>query len=140
MESTSYWESSRAVPPPDATSVGRDRLRVDGHPRAAAATAIACGLPPTAIVAIVLSVRGSMRVTVPSPLFGDPHRAGADRDPGRGVPDRDRRRHRPRARIDPDDRVVERVGHPHAALADRDPAWPIPDRDRVDQARSGPPG
>ena len=33
------------------------------------AIVIACGLPPTEIVAWILSVRGSIRVTVPSPLL-----------------------------------------------------------------------
>ena len=69
MESTSYWETSRAVPPSAATSVAGIVSASTVTQARPLATAIACGLPPTAIVAIFLSVTGSMRVTVPSPLF-----------------------------------------------------------------------
>ena len=54
-----------------------------------------CGLPPTAIVSGLLPPCGSMRVTVPSPLFATQTEPGADGDSDGIPPDRDRRRHRP---------------------------------------------
>ena len=134
MESTSYGETSRARAAAGRRSVGAAIVCASTVTQARpSAIVIACGLPPTAIVAIGLSVAGSMRVTVPSPLLATHTEPAPTRHAGRGVPDRDRRRHRPGARVDPDDLVVERVGDPHAALADRDPARPMADGDRRHQ-------
>ena len=69
MESKSDEEAIRSVPPPDPPAVGAiDCASTVTHTRPSA-TVSACGLPPTAIVAIGLLVLGLIRVTVPSPLL-----------------------------------------------------------------------
>jgi hypothetical protein len=62
----STCESTRAVPPRGAGgSAGASTVTQARSP----ATRMACGLPPTSMRAIGRAARGSMRATVPSPLF-----------------------------------------------------------------------
>ncbi len=68
MCSTSELESSTTVPPPATSPLGGIVCASTVTHARPPATVIACGLPPTAIV-VVLSLLGSMRVTVPSPLL-----------------------------------------------------------------------
>ena len=67
--SNQSWDSIRSVPPPDATSLGLIVCASTVTQTRPPAIAIDCGLPPTAIVASTLRCAGSIRVTVPSPLF-----------------------------------------------------------------------
>ena len=118
MESTSSCALSRTVPPELRSRGVRDRLPVDGHPdppardddalRAAADLDRLDGLPSS----------GSMRVTVPSPLFATQTEPAPTAIPAGCRPTGIVARHGPRARVDADDGVVERVGHPDAARAD----------------------
>src|SRR5438270_8746682 len=68
MELTSSWDSIRRVPPPDARRLGLIVCASTVTQTRPSAIVIACGLPPTVIFAWTLLVRGSIRVTVPSPL------------------------------------------------------------------------
>ena len=69
MGPTSVEETIRSVPPRDPPRVGAIDCASTVTHAFPPAIVIACGLPPTAIVAIALSVLGLMRVTVPSPLL-----------------------------------------------------------------------
>ena len=82
---------------------------------------IACGLPPTVILAVTRSVAGSIRLTVPSPLLATQTEPAPTVDAEWSVADPDPGRHRPRVWIDPHDLVVAGIGHPDATGADRDP-------------------
>ena len=66
--SKSYGESTRTAPPEASLVDGIVCASTVTHARPPAMV-IACGLPPTAIVAIGWLVAGSIRVTVPSPLL-----------------------------------------------------------------------
>ena len=77
---------------------------------------------------------------MPSPLLATHTEPAPTATPAGDSPDWDRRRHRSRVRVDPHDRVIERVGHPHAALADRDPGRCCCRPRSASAARSGRPG
>ena len=133
MESTSNWASIRSVPPPDARSVGLIVCASTVTHARPSAIVIACGLPPTVIVASTLLVRGSIRVTVPSPLLATHTEPAPTATPAGERPTGIVVGHRLRGRVDPHDGVVERVRDPHPTRADRDPRRSVADRDRRQQ-------
>ena len=133
MESTSLKDTIRSVPPGDPAGLGAiDRASTVTHTRPAA-TVSACGLPPTVIVGRPVGDRVDARHGSVAAV-GDPHRPATDRHPGRRAADRDRGRHRPCVRIDPDDGlVVKRIDHPDPTVARGDRARAVANRDRLDQ-------
>ena len=132
-EGTSDEETIRSVPPSGAPRLGAIDCSSTVTQAFPSAIVIACGLPPTVIVACTLSVVGSIRVTVPSPLLAThtdpaPYATPAgDRPTGIVAVDRSR------VGVDPDDGIIERIGDPHSAPANGDTGGCVADRDRGQQ-------
>ena len=95
--------------------------------------ATACGLPPTSIVSAACAVAGSIRVTVPSPLFATQTEPAPTATPAGACADRDRRRDRSRGRDRCGRRCRRACPRPRRRRPRRDPARPVADRDRRQQ-------